>query len=191
MDFSAMKDKFLSKLNKLADNTKDFAEVAADKAKDFAETAADKTKGFAENAAEKTKGFAEVAAEKAKAGARIAKLNMEISTEKDNMKKTYLEIGKLYYDTHKENPEGFFIQLCEEIALAEKNIADKQDEIASLKTKEEDDSIEVEIEEIAEEETEEDADEDIEVEIVEEAEEATEEVAEEVIEEAVEEVTEE
>ena len=66
------------------------------------------------------------------------------------MKKTYLEIGKLYYETNKENPEGFFIQLCEEIALAEKNIADKEAEIADLKA-EDDDSIEVEFEEIIEE----------------------------------------
>jgi len=139
-NFKSIKDKLLIKLTKLAgdtkdfagkaaDKTKDFAEVAADKTKDFAEKAADKTKDFAEKAADKTKDFAEKAADKAKATARIAKLNIEISSEKDNMKKTYLEIGKLYYDTHKENPEGFFIQLCEEIALAEKNIADKQAEI--------------------------------------------------------------
>ncbi len=184
-NFKSFKNKLLIRLNKLAGDTKDFADKAADKTKDFAEVAADKTKDFAEKAADKTKDLAEKAADKAKATARIAKLNMEISAEKDNMKKTYLEIGKLYYDTHKENPEGFFIQLCEEIALAEKNIADKQAEIAELKTKDEDDSIEVEIEEYPEEETvEEDPGEDIVVEIVEEA-------AEEVSEETAEETTEE
>ena len=79
------------------------------------------------------KGLAGKAADMAKAGARIAKLNMEISAEKENLRKTYIEIGKLYYDTHKDDPEGFFIQLCDEVAISEKNIADKQAEIDELK----------------------------------------------------------
>ena len=57
------------------------------------------------------KDFAGKAVDMAKAGVRIAKLNMEISTEKENLRKTYIEIGKLYYDTHKDDPDGFFIQL--------------------------------------------------------------------------------
>ena len=124
------KDKLLAGLGQALDATKDMAEKAADATKDIAEKAADK----------------------AKAGGRIAKLNIEIATERDNMKKTFIEIGKLYYDTHKDDPEGFFIQLCEEIALAEKNIAEKEAEIAELKAGKEDDSIEVEFEEIVAEE---------------------------------------
>ncbi len=159
-DFNAFKDKMLAKLGQAAEATKDFAEKAGDKAKDFAESAGDK----------------------AKAGARIAKLNIEIATERDNMKKTYLEIGKLYYDTHKEDPEGFFIQLCEEIALAEQNIAAKEAEIAELKSADDDDDdIEVEFEEIVAED-EAAAESPIE-EIIEAAEEAVEEVVEEIVEE--------
>ena len=118
-DFNAFKDKLLAKIGQAADGAKDIAEKAADKAK---------------------------------AGGRIAKLSMEIATERDNMKKTYIEIGKLYYDTHKDDSDGFFIQLCEEIALAEKNIAEKEAEMAELKASMkddgDDDSIEVEFEEI-------------------------------------------
>jgi len=110
---------------------------------------------IAEKVADGAKDVADKAADTAKAGSRIAKLNIEIATERDNMKKTYLEIGKLYYDTHKDDPEGFFIQLCEEIALAEKNIANKQAEIDALKA-DDDDSIEVEFEEIIDEDDEDD-----------------------------------
>lgn len=130
MALNSFKDKLLAGIGQAFDATKDFAEKAVDVTKDAAEKAADK----------------------AKAGSRIAKLNIEIAGEKENMKKTYIEIGKLYYDTHKDDPEGFFIQLCEEIALAEKNIADKEAEIAELKAGDEDDSIEVEFEEIVAEE---------------------------------------
>lgn len=130
-DFNELKDKLLAKLGQAAEGAKDIAEKVADGAKDVADKAADK----------------------AKVGSRIAKLNIEIATERDNMKKTYLEIGKLYYDTHRDDPDGFFIQLCDEISLAESNISEKEAEIAQLKesmkaASGDDDSIEVEFEEI-------------------------------------------
>ena len=111
MDFSELKDKVLSTLGQTADNVKEFAGKAGDSAKDLAGKAADK----------------------AKAGGRIAKLTMEISTEKETVKKAYAEIGRLYYENYKDNPDGFFTQLCEEISLAQKNIADREGEIADLK----------------------------------------------------------
>lgn len=98
-------------------------------------------------AADAGKDIANKAADKAKSGARIAKLSMEIAGEKENMKKAYIEIGKLYYDTHKDDPEGFFIQLCDEVGLAQKNIADKEAEIEALKlTEEPDGDVDVDIE---------------------------------------------
>ena len=111
MDFNNLKDKVLSTLGQTADGAKEFAGKAGDSVKDLAGKAADK----------------------AKAGGRIAKLTMDISTEKETMKKAYLEIGRLYYDTHKNDPEGYFAQLCEEVALAEQHIAEKEAEIAELK----------------------------------------------------------
>ncbi len=86
-----------------------------------------------ENVADKTMAFAAIAADKAKAMARMAKLTVEINGEKDAMKKAYIEIGKLYYETHREDPDGFFAQLCEEITLAGENIAAKEAEITVLK----------------------------------------------------------
>lgn len=129
-DFSELKNKLLSSIGKAADAGKEFAAKAVDAGKDLAENVADK----------------------AKAGSRIAKLSVEIATEKENMKKAYLEMGKLYYDTHKDAPEGFFIQLCDEITLAQKNIAEKEAEIEELKAGDSEDAIEVEFEEVVAEE---------------------------------------
>ncbi|HHU21879.1 MAG TPA: hypothetical protein GXZ52_00410 [Clostridiales bacterium] len=99
------------------------------------------------NVADMTKDFAEKTADKAKSIARIAKLSMEINAEKDVIKKAYIEIGKLYYETHKDDPDGFFAQLCEEITQSMENISAKQAEIDSLKSDiTDDDSIEVEFE---------------------------------------------
>ena len=81
----------------------------------------------------KTRGFAEKAADKAKDVGRIAKLNMELGAEKDTIEKAYLEIGKLYYETHKNSPDGFFVQLCDEITLANDNMSKILSELDDLK----------------------------------------------------------
>lgn len=104
-------------------------------------------------AADTTKDFADKATDKAKDVSRMTKLSFEINSEKDVIRKAYSEIGKLYYETHKDDPEGVFIQLCDEVTLATENIAAKEAEIAELKSNsgDDDDSIVVEFEEIVEE----------------------------------------
>jgi len=90
--------------------------------------------------ADKTRDFAGKAADKAKTYAKTAKLSMEISGERESVKKAYLEIGKLYYDTHKDDPEGFFAQLFEEVSLSLESIAEKEATIAALKAESRGDS---------------------------------------------------
>lgn len=102
------------------------------------DTVADKTRDIAEKTSDKAKGFA-----------RIAKLSMEINGERDAIKKAYIEIGKLYYDTHKDDPDGFFSQLCEEVNVAMTSIEEKEAEIASIKKEyDAEEDFEVEFEEV-------------------------------------------
>lgn len=100
--------------------------------------------------AEKTRDFAGTVADKAKDVSRIAKLNLEIGSEKETIKKAYTEIGKIYYEAHKDDPDGFFVQLCEEITVSFGNIAAKEAEISEIKARGNisDDDIVVEFEEI-------------------------------------------
>lgn len=83
--------------------------------------------------AEKTRDLAGKAADKAKDVTKIAKLSMELNSAKDGLQKTYAEIGKLYYDTHKSEPDGFFVQLCQDVEAANENIAKLQVELDELK----------------------------------------------------------
>ena len=83
--------------------------------------------------AEKTKDFAGKAADKAKDVTKLAKLGLELNAAKDSLQKTYAEIGKLYYDTRKNDPDNFFVQLCEEVKLGNENVARLQVEIDELK----------------------------------------------------------
>jgi hypothetical protein len=109
----------------------------------------EKVKETLDIVADTTRDVASKTADKAKNVSRIAKLSLEISGEKDTIKKAYAEIGKLYYETHKDAPDGFFVQLCDEITLANKSIIDKETEIAELKADGNlEDDIEVEFEEI-------------------------------------------
>jgi ElaB/YqjD/DUF883 family membrane-anchored ribosome-binding protein len=112
MDINELRDKILAVLNQATEGAKDAAGQAT----------------------EGVRGFADKAAGTAKAGGRMAKLAMEIASEKEAMKKTYQEIGKLYYETAKDAPDGFFIQLFEEVRLGEQSIAEKEEELNTLKS---------------------------------------------------------
>ncbi len=84
--------------------------------------------------AEKTRSLASKAADKAKDATRLAKLSMELNSEKDTVQKTYAEIGKLYYETTKDLPDRFFIQLFDEVALTIENIDRLRAEIDEVKS---------------------------------------------------------
>lgn len=80
-----------------------------------------------------TRDLAGKAADKAKDVTKLAKLSMELNAAKDSLQKTYAEIGKLYYDTRKADPDNFFVQLCDEVTLSNENIARLQVELDELK----------------------------------------------------------
>ena len=96
---------------------------------DFRKTAGN----IASFAVGKAKTAAVFAARKTKNVSRIAKLNVDIAAERDSIKRTYNEIGKLYYETHRDAPEAFFVQLCQEIDLSLESIAAMETEIVHLK----------------------------------------------------------
>lgn len=93
----------------------------------------DKVGAFASKAAETAKDVAGVAATKTKQVSRIAKLNMDISGQKDAAKKAYTELGKLYYESHHDAPEAGLAQVCQQIDIAMASIASMEEEIARIK----------------------------------------------------------
>lgn len=84
--------------------------------------------------ADKAKVFVSSAGDKAKALSRIAKLTMDVNAEKESKKKVFIEIGKLYYETNQGNPGDFFVQLFDEIHLADEHIATMESELSELKS---------------------------------------------------------
>ena len=49
------------------------------------------------------------------------------------METAYSQLGKLYYDLHKDDADGMFAELCADVEIAKGNIEAIDDEIAELK----------------------------------------------------------
>lgn len=88
---------------------------------------------IASKAAETAKDLAGTAAVRTKQLSRIARLNRDISDKKDEIKKAYTELGKLYYKAHRADPEekcAGFVSQIDEAAVA---IAAMEEEIVRVK----------------------------------------------------------
>lgn len=83
--------------------------------------------------ADKVLDLADGVADTAKVGQQIAKLFMEKKKEETALNDAYLELGKLYYDLHKQEAEGVLADLCMEIENTLVNIEDITAEIEALK----------------------------------------------------------
>jgi ElaB/YqjD/DUF883 family membrane-anchored ribosome-binding protein len=149
----------------------------------------DKIIKMANDVADKSVSFAKKAADKAVQTAKIAKLNAEIVSEKDKVKKAYQEIGKIYYHLHKDDPEADFTGAFEALEAAIGNIKQKNADIKALKSDGLEDIVCPDAEDADIDELIDEVDEEAE-EVATEAEEAVEEAAE-AVEEAAEEVAEE
>ena len=89
--------------------------------------------------------LAESGVAKSKEIAEIAKLKTANMAEEDNMKRAYIELGKLYYAQYGMCGEGEFVSPCERITAAMAVIETNKDRIADLKADGDDGDIEVEI----------------------------------------------
>ena len=70
---------------------------------------------------------------KSKQLAEIARLSLASTGEEDNIRKSYIEIGKLYYAERGMAPEAAYTSLCEKITAAKINIEENKARIAQLK----------------------------------------------------------
>ena len=77
--------------------------------------------------------YANVAMDKTRDAARLAKLTVALTSEKDALKKAYIELGKAYYEEHHSDAEGLYAQLVEEVDAVNARIEEMQTEIDSLK----------------------------------------------------------
>lgn len=106
----------------------------------------------AEELAGKSVAALNTAADKASVVAKKTKLNAEIAAEKEQMKKSYMALGQLYFEKYGENVDPDFAQIIAELNISAAKIEEKKDEIAKLNEEAElTEEAEVEVETEAEE----------------------------------------
>ena len=80
---------------------------------------ADIAKDLAGAAGDKAKDLAGGAGEKAKSLARMAKLSVELSSERDSLKDAYAEVGRLYFETaDKTAPGEMYVRAFDRVMLS-------------------------------------------------------------------------
>lgn len=84
---------------------------------------------------ETVKDIYEQGSSKVKAYSQIAKLSLELTGDKDELKKLYTEIGRLYFEETQE-PDSFFAPLFDQARSVYQRIAEKEELIAALKAAE-------------------------------------------------------
>lgn len=94
----------------------------------------DQIKNIFSAVTEKGKEYAGIAVDKTKSAGRIAKLAVEMTGEKEALKKAYVELGKAYYEECRASAAGLFAQLCEEVEAVNARIAAMQAEMDELKS---------------------------------------------------------
>lgn len=102
---------------------------------------------FASKAAEAAKGLAS----RTRQVGRVTRLNMDIASEKDSIRKAYEEMGRLYYENHRDAPEGLLAPACQSIDAALAAIAAMEEEIEQLRTKAEEQPAEADFQTVVEE----------------------------------------
>lgn len=97
--------------------------------------------------ADKSVLFAKKAADKAVVYAKVTKINTELISEKDKLRKAYQEIGKIYYELHKNSPETEFETAFETLEAVKNTIREKKAEIEALKAENADADVCVDVDE--------------------------------------------
>lgn len=122
MDFSQIKNVLGGVLENVSEKSKGYLETVSEKGKEYLETVSEKGKGVVDAAKDKTR-----------TAGRVAKLSMELNTEKGILEETYAELGKVYYEECANSAMGIFAQLCDEITAVNARIEAMEAELAALK----------------------------------------------------------
>ena len=82
---------------------------------------------------DKAKDLAQTGVNKSRQLAEIAKLNLANTSEEDEIKRAYIEIGKLYYAEKGMAPDAAYVALCEKITAAKVTIEENKARIGEIK----------------------------------------------------------
>ena len=73
-------------------------------------------------------------ASRTKAYSRIARLTLDTNSQADELRKVYTEIGRLYFEQARENPQGVFVPLFAQAGRLMDELKARETELEALKS---------------------------------------------------------
>ena len=135
---SSLKDKVVGAAGK--------ATVAvADAAGKVSETVTDAaSKVVSDEMRDKVAGAAHAVGDRAKYASHMARLTVDCNAELERVKRTYTEIGRLYYENYRDTADAFLADLCQQVTDANAHVAELEAQMDELRAAHE--SLEKELE---------------------------------------------
>ena len=124
---SSLKDKVVGAAGK--------ATVAvADAAGKVSETVTDAAnKVVSDEMRDKVAGAAHAVGDRAKYASHMARLTVDCNAELERVKRTYTEIGRLYYENYRDTADAFLADLCQQVTDANARVAELEAQMDELR----------------------------------------------------------
>ena len=104
---------------------------AAGKAGETVTNAANKV--VSDEMRDKVAGAAHAVGDRAKYASRMTRMTVDCNAELERVKRTYTEIGRLYYENYRDTADAFLAELCQQVTDANARVAELEAQMDELR----------------------------------------------------------
>ena len=90
-------------------------------------------KAVSDEVRDKVAGAAHTVGERAKYASRMTRLTVDCNAELERIKRTYTEIGRLYYENYRDTADAFLAELCQQVTDANARVAELEAQMDELR----------------------------------------------------------
>ena len=90
-------------------------------------------KAVSDEMRDKVAGAAQAVGERAKYASRMTHLTVDCNAELERVKRTYTEIGRLYYENYRDTADAFLAELCQQVTDANAHVAEMEAQMDELR----------------------------------------------------------
>ena len=90
-------------------------------------------KAVSDEMRDKVAGAAQAVGERAKYASRMTRLTVDCNAELERIKRTYTEIGRLYYENYRDTADAFLAELCQQVTDANAHVAEMEAQMDELR----------------------------------------------------------
>lgn len=90
-------------------------------------------KAVSDEMRDKVAGAAHAVGDRAKYASHMARLTVDCNAELERVKRTYTEIGRLYYENYRDTADAFLAELCQQVTDANAHVAEMEAQMDELR----------------------------------------------------------